>query len=884
MVVQRTMHARVVKTVGDERVAVATALFRHQGRQLVTLIGKITAKIVENDIAVLRDPEPVAALPVYNDPAARTAPPSQRDPRWTPSLRTPSEIVPRLFATDVIVHAAAYQQGGREAPSRAVGFGMYRQDRPILHKRLYVYGDYTSNGCVPFRRMPIEWERAFGGPENELNPVGRGMDGRLPSPNVIDPRNARYPAGFAPLSSQWPVRTKLLSGRSAIALEGMDIAMPDDVSFAFFQSAPHDQRVRYLQGDEWLVFEGLHPHLEQYQARLPKLRIAAQLARDDGKCEDVPMVLDMLTVDAEARSLSCVFRGSAPLDGDPHRYVAGFGLELPNGMVAWPDKFTRTTRAVALAAAMVPASGQNPLAKDVPDAAFETFRLDPQAHMRAALAPATPWVADGVDAEPTTTDDEEVPFSNQTVIGAMNIDPNLPAFLGLKPRARSVTAPVVPVTAPPASAPIAPPPAAPVAVAPASSAAAAAAEPAASAMSIGPSALLGMRGLAELSLGGPATFDINALPTTTLAPTSREETGVRKDVLDRVKAKQRIDLDLTGADLSGLDLSGAWLSEGKLDRAMLSGTKLDGANLRGARLSSSDLRGASLQNADLSEAKLSRATLDGTDLRNAKLMGADLEFVRASGATMTGVQAERIVLSHSHWAQSSFDGANLRDARLEGASFEGSTLLGVDLEGAQLGNLRAEGVDFRDAKLDRTTSDSAVFRGCDLRGVVARRAAWDTPDLEGAVLANACFEGATSSRAKLDGADLSSSIFREASLLGASFVGSRLEGANFEGADLRQARMTNARASDARFCKANGQKLVASNASLRGADFTGANLRFARLDRVDLTNGRLTDCDLRDANLQGSTLSGADREGAKLGGANLRDVIDEPTVDDNSTS
>jgi uncharacterized protein YjbI with pentapeptide repeats len=83
--------------------------------------------------------------------------------------------------------------------------------------------------------------------------------------------------------------------------------------------------------------------------------------------------------------------------------------------------------------------------------------------------------------------------------------------------------------------------------------------------------------------------------------------------------KDKIVIDLRGADLSEVGLSETDLSGANLRGAHLSETNLGWANLFGANLIFADLF-----RANLSEANLSKAGLRGTDLSEADLTGADL--------------------------------------------------------------------------------------------------------------------------------------------------------------------------------------------------------------------------------------------------------------------
>ena len=99
-----------------------------------------------------------------------------------------------------------------------------------LSRELAISGDrvwkLTDTGIVatdpePLTAMPLRWERAFGGPAIDANPVGRGIGqdakGRVPLPNIEDPRrpvtsplDRPAPTGAFPIPSRWPARKPLI--------------------------------------------------------------------------------------------------------------------------------------------------------------------------------------------------------------------------------------------------------------------------------------------------------------------------------------------------------------------------------------------------------------------------------------------------------------------------------------------------------------------------------------------------------------------------------------------------------------------------------------------------------------------------------------------------
>jgi uncharacterized protein YjbI with pentapeptide repeats len=128
----------------------------------------------------------------------------------------------------------------------------------------------------------------------------------------------------------------------------------------------------------------------------------------------------------------------------------------------------------------------------------------------------------------------------------------------------------------------------------------------------------------------------------------------------------KLNLDLSGADLSGAILNGANLSGAILNGANLSGANLSLANLSGAILIGADLSNAILISTNLSNANLSsnNTNLSGADLRHANLSWAKLFVANLSGADLSGANLSR----------ADFNGANLREVTLKGADLSWATL------------------------------------------------------------------------------------------------------------------------------------------------------------------------------------------------------------------
>jgi hypothetical protein len=123
----------------------------------------------------------------------------------------------------------------------------------------------------------------------------------------------------------------------------------------------------------------------------------------------------------------------------------------------------------------------------------------------------------------------------------------------------------------------------------------------------------------------------------------------------RDDTRDRLPVDLVGANLAGADLDGANLSNAKLDLSDLSHASLVGASLSGARLNGATLRDAEMRYANLTNASVSTFVPPG----DADVIHADLTNANLTHATLVGAQ-----LGHADMSGANLTSANLTNAWL----------------------------------------------------------------------------------------------------------------------------------------------------------------------------------------------------------------------------
>jgi hypothetical protein len=212
-------------------------------------------------------------------------------------LRWDTDLVLAKPTTDVIVLGQAYAP-----PLERVRELEASLDVGPLHKSLRVLGDrrwvrqgdeLVLTAPEPFVSMPLTWERAYGGtdeqPEDDRpfleprNPVGTGfvlerdrLEGRL-APNVLSLNaDESLPAGFGAIPRHWQPRLAYAGTFDESWQETRMPVLPEDFDLRFFQCAPADQQPEIpLRGGERVVLKNLTMSGE-LSFELPLVRLGFQ--------------------------------------------------------------------------------------------------------------------------------------------------------------------------------------------------------------------------------------------------------------------------------------------------------------------------------------------------------------------------------------------------------------------------------------------------------------------------------------------------------------------------------------------------------------------------------------------------------------------------------
>jgi len=789
---------------------------------------------------------------------------------------------------ELIVSGACFPPGGKPAPSAHV-----RVKVGPIDKTLYVFGDRTwglfgPSDPVPFTKMPLDWEHAFGGEKYPQNPLGKGFSplkteaGTVhPLPNVEDPKKILKskgdrppPASFGPVDITWPHHFAKMGTYDEKWRKEQFPGLALDVDFGMWNVAAPDQRIEgYFRGDEAIRVENMHAEKPLLETRLPAV-VARTFLRFGpeygGELVEVPMHLDTVHLFPHVERGVLLFRGVRQIEepdasdiavamagledlGDEPKPLSHYETVLEQRLdkkkahlyvLRDGDLMPRSLADAPKVKSVSPDPFDDMMNLELP--ALENARKKAEKEMSAARDRA---IERGADPKTLPPLPKTEPFVQPTldelpgVIESMEAEADKQRAEADKQRAeaeakaRALCAKngidydaVVRQKKREASGP-------PKFTADAEMERIRGVALRARRAGVDASAI-------EARLADPvfekrlraAEREVHEAYRTTAHATepappleSEESARAREDLLRAYAAGVKVSRrDFSGADLAGIDLSGADLEEVYLEGANLSGANLRGANLDRAVLAHADLRGAKLDLATLREANLGRAKLEGADLSGADLSGAILYETDARGAVFPGVRLDGAFLMHL-----TLEGADLSGARGDKVMFLYGKLAGARFERATLPS-----ITFLECDLQGANFAGGDLSKCTMLTVNADGAVFDETNLEnlravhGTSMERASFRGAFLKGSNLRGTRIADGDFTGATLSRSELSATDLRGSSFERAIVVDARFLGADLRGARLSSANLMMGVFHRAKLAGADFTGANLFAADMLRA----------------------------------------------------
>jgi hypothetical protein len=221
------------------------------------------------------------------------------------SVKYDVDLVRTKVATDVTVIGHAYAPGGQPVTQLEAGFrvGPVQKVLRIVGDRRW--GRVGVSDPEPFLKMPLVYERAFGGidkhspqPQRDWdwrNPIGTGFAVSRENITGVALPNLEYPgdvvkswndrprpAAFGPIGSHWQPRVRFAGTYGERWLSERQPLLPDDFDDRFYQSAPADQQASgFLRGGEPVVLHRLWPHGD-LRFHLPKVFLGFETYFSDG--------------------------------------------------------------------------------------------------------------------------------------------------------------------------------------------------------------------------------------------------------------------------------------------------------------------------------------------------------------------------------------------------------------------------------------------------------------------------------------------------------------------------------------------------------------------------------------------------------------------------
>ncbi len=311
----------------------------HHGAETLLVVVKGTWRINwDGALNLAEEQVPIQFAPqYYGDPGAS-------------SLILDTELVLEKPGTDCVLlgHAWAPQE---KAPYVDVTFavGPVRQQARVFGERIWqkMLGMVSMSRPAPFEKIPLTWERAFGGTDTSWhdpagheyfleNPVGRGfvaqksavtIDG-LALPNIENPADPikkpsqrPRPVGFGMVAPHWQPRLGYAGTYDDAWRRTMSPLPPADLDPRFHSAAaPGLVSPRHLTGSEQVLVEGA-ARQGRLQFALPGVVLRATVRRQRGE-EEVSLRLDTVVVEPDESRLVLVWRGTLNIHGRVHEVGA----------------------------------------------------------------------------------------------------------------------------------------------------------------------------------------------------------------------------------------------------------------------------------------------------------------------------------------------------------------------------------------------------------------------------------------------------------------------------------------------------------------------------------------------------------------------------------
>ena len=323
---------------------------RPDGRELLVVVVKGTfdipaglgeAKLAEDQVPLVEADtftgEPGLSAPVYE-----------------------SDYAPFKPRCDVVLLGSAYAPYGHPAERVEVSLtvGAMKKRFEVVGNRVWSDGAFGPAATLaePFLTMPITYDKAFGGVDNLSpdpakhdaymgNPIGVGFypqsdselfDGK-PLPNtqesgrpVANPKVEYRPMGFGPIGRAWQPRPLYAGTYDQDWIDNVFPFLPADFDDRYYQSAPLDQQLDHLRGDEEVTLVNLTPQGETV-FRLPRREVPVTFFLKNYEEKKVDAACDTLIIEPDLGRFVMVWRAALPLRRNMFEVAQVVAGRMPRG-------------------------------------------------------------------------------------------------------------------------------------------------------------------------------------------------------------------------------------------------------------------------------------------------------------------------------------------------------------------------------------------------------------------------------------------------------------------------------------------------------------------------------------------------------------------------
>lgn len=262
----------------------------------------------------------------------------------TPGVSAPRyevDFAPRKQRCDVLLNGNAYAPGGRPAERVVVGLsiGDWSKSFAAVGNRVwFMSAGPRASVPVPFTKMPISYDYAFGGVDLRhedpaqhaafmLNPAGRGFHKHLrrewlegsPLPNTEEiatqvqrPDGNYRPMSFGVIGRHWEPRYRLGGTYDQHWLDEVAPFLPADFDERYYQAAPPDQQLALPLGEQSVSLLNLTRDGRR-QFMLPHFEAPIHIFPKHGEREDLLAPMDTLVIEPDLERVTMTWRVARPL-------------------------------------------------------------------------------------------------------------------------------------------------------------------------------------------------------------------------------------------------------------------------------------------------------------------------------------------------------------------------------------------------------------------------------------------------------------------------------------------------------------------------------------------------------------------------------------------